>query len=112
MKNALEFSALGLVGEDQLPHPRTVKQAFTIEYFAAKRVANLGKARRALCYDFTRNHVGIDDRYTEIIEKPGNERLAAGYAASEAEPEWSARGGIVDGSVPRTVNSCNPDNRR
>ena len=112
MKNTLEFSALRLVGKDQLSHPRTVEHAFLIEHFAAKRVANLGKARCALGNDFTRNHVGIDDRYTEIIEKPCNQGLAAGDAASETQPEWSVRGGVVDCSVPRTVNSCNPDNRR
>lgn len=91
MKNVFEFPAFAFIGKDDLPHLFAVQHAGVIKHIITKGGANLCESRCALCDDFTRDYIGIDDRYAKICEDMGDGRFAAGNATSEPDSKWSVR---------------------
>jgi hypothetical protein len=92
MENFLQSKTLTIVGKNRLAHGGPVKMASRIDYVLAKSRLDLIKRRLSGCDNLSRNDVGIDNRYTQLLEDVCDKGLAAGNATGQADTKWGLSG--------------------
>jgi len=92
MEDFLQSKTLTIVGKNRLAHGGPVKMASRIDYVLAKSCLDLIKRRLSGCDNFSRNYVGIDNRYTQLLENVSDKGLAAGNATGQADTKWGLSG--------------------
>ena len=94
MHDRLKPLPRAVIGEHDPPQCAAPQSARIVEYIVPEFMANIVERRFAGGNHLARNHVGVDDRRTQLRKHACDRGLATGDAAGQTDTQWFSGAGV------------------